>query len=142
MVASIVDRIINVEQVCLCPQMDLVALVMRGGTLVINRTTSWQRLMTQVDTVAAGTGAISALCWSPDGQRLAVGHCHGALSVFDVETGALAYDLTCRTGIGHAHRISLVWWVKQNRVGTYLSNRSIADFDSARLTVVRSAYID
>ena len=134
MVASIVDRIVNVEQVCLCAQMDIVALVTRDGTLVVNRTTSWQRLMTSADTVAAG--AISALCWSPDGRRLAVGHCQGALSIFDVETGALAYGSTCRAeGIGHDHRISLMWWAKQIFPRTHFSNRSIADIEGAKLTV-------
>lgn len=64
MVSWIVDRIVNVERVCLCPQMDIVALVMRDSSLVVNRTTSWQQLVA-VD--AATAGQISALCWSPDG---------------------------------------------------------------------------
>ena len=134
----IVDRIMNVEQLCLCPQMDIVALVTRDGALVVNRTTSWQRLMSSTEALAAG--AISALCWSPDGRRLAVGHDQGVLSIFDVETGALMYGGTCRgKGIEHTHRISLMWWAKQVCASMYTSNRSIADFESIAITVSTSA---
>lgn len=137
MVSWIVDRIVNVERVCLCPQMDIVALVMRDSSLVVNRTTSWQQLVA-VD--AATAGQISALCWSPDGRQLAVGHYRGELSIFDVEAGALAYGNTCRSEeIWHKHKISLMWWAKQVSDSAYFSNRSIADSQSGKLT---AGYLD
>lgn len=138
MVVSIVDRIVNVELVCLCPHMDIVALVTRDGALVVNRTTSWQRLMAPAE---AATGAISALCWSPDGRRLAAGHWQGALSVYDVEAGALAYSGACRDeGIEHKHRISLTWWTKQVCATAHSSNRSIHGSKTMELMVGASVH--
>ena len=134
MASTIVDRIMNVEIVCLCPKMDIVALVTRDGALVINRTTSWQRPIAPVEVVAAG--AISALCWSPDGRLLAVGHCQGALSMFDVGAEKLAghSDASWRKEIMHSHKITLMWWAQQLCPQIHNSSRLFTDMESAELT--------
>ena len=105
----IVDRIMDVNLMSLCPQMDMVALVTQDGALIIKRTTSWQRVARK----DVGE-AVSAICWSPDGRHLAVGHHRGDLIIFGVETGALIRDDTCRIldHIRHKLRISLMWWGK------------------------------
>mmetsp|Transcript_17876 Transcript_17876/g.54973 ORF Transcript_17876/g.54973 Transcript_17876/m.54973 type:complete len:136 (-) Transcript_17876:2287-2694(-) len=122
----LVDRILHVELVSLCPQMDIVAVVMRNGALLVNRTTSWQRLLALTEEAAG----ISALCWGPDGRHLAVGHCLGKLSVFDIETGTSVKDYVSKaSSIHHHHTISLMWW------GKSVSSSNRADLESTKLAV-------
>jgi WD40 repeat protein len=139
--ATIVDRLMNIDMVCLCPQMDIVALVTRDGALVMYRTTSWQRLMAPTELLA--TGAISALCWSPDGQQLAVGHVQGALTIFDIEAEKLVEGAKVCWGkdVEHAHKISLMWWAQQVCTGAHSSNRSVADIESVDLTESHSVAV-
>lgn len=79
MAPPIVDRVVPVDHVALCPQMDIIALVAKDGSLTVNRTTSWQRLMKR------SGQEVSALCWSPDGKSLATGHANGSIRVMEVE---------------------------------------------------------
>mmetsp|Transcript_14562 Transcript_14562/g.45100 ORF Transcript_14562/g.45100 Transcript_14562/m.45100 type:complete len:582 (+) Transcript_14562:135-1880(+) len=109
MACVLADRIITVREVCLCPQMDIAALVTGDGALLVNRTTSWQRFL-----ALEVTGAISALCWSPHGRQLGVGHSRGSVSIFDIEAGALVHSNwgDC-VQIKHVDCISLMWWTEQ-----------------------------
>ena len=109
--AVLVDCIVTVNEVCLSPQMDILALLTLDGTLMVNRTTSWQCLLAPTDAVAAG--AISALCWSPDGRQLALGHRRGGLSILDVETGALVSRTCYSDHMVHNSCISLMFWARQ-----------------------------
>ena len=93
------------------PQMDILALLTLDGTLMVNRTTSWQCLLAPTDAVAAG--AISALCWSPDGRQLALGHRRGGLSILDVEAGALVSRTCYSDHMVHNSCISLMFWALQ-----------------------------
>ena len=109
--AVLVDCIVTVSEVCLSPQMDILALLTLDGTLMVNRTTSWQCLLAPTDAVAAG--AISALCWSPDGRQLALGHRRGGLSILDVEAGALVSRTCYSDHMVHNSCISLMFWARQ-----------------------------
>jgi len=91
--------------------MDILALLTLDGTLMVNRTTSWQCLLAPTDAVAAG--AISALCWSPDGRQLALGHRRGGLSILDVEAGALVSRTCYSDHMVHNSCISLMFWARQ-----------------------------
>jgi len=140
---------INVANVSMCPLMDVVAIVTRDGTLIVSRTTSWQRLITQ--SKEALMGAISAMCWSPDGHRLAVGHCYGALSIFDIEVrGSVTNgDLSRMNGnnfwaknFQHRHRICLMWWAKQVCTKHKPSERNIHDLARAKFAASDSVQIE
>ena len=109
--AVLVDCIVTVNEVCLSPQMDILALLTLDGTLMVNRTTSWQCLLAPTDAVAAG--AISALCWSPDGRQLALGHRRGGLSILDVEAGALVSRTCYSDHMVHNSCILLMFWARQ-----------------------------
>lgn len=63
--------------------MDIIAYVTNDGTLLLHRTTSWQRLMPPIE--VSPDGAITAMCWSPNGRNLATGHANGMLRVLEVE---------------------------------------------------------
>ncbi|KAJ8609623.1 hypothetical protein CTAYLR_006290 [Chrysophaeum taylorii] len=102
--APIVDRVCPVELVSLCPQMDIIAVVSNDG-LLVNRTTSWQRLMAPTDVGSEGS-RITALCWSPDGKHLATGHANGALRVLEVEQQDLENETTRDEALGGVGALS------------------------------------
>ena len=131
--AVLVDCIVIVNEVCLSPQMDIVALLTLDGTLMVNRTTSWQCFLGPTDAVTAG--AISALCWSPDGRQLALGHRRGGLSILDVEAGGLVSRTCYSDQMIHNSRISLMFWARQVTARRALRNKSFLIPTGASLPV-------
>lgn len=72
----------------LCPQMDLLALVLNAKTVVVQRF-NWQRLLTIVPSDASDE-RVTAITWSPDGILLAIGLDSGRLLLHTVDTAASA----------------------------------------------------
>ena len=70
------------------PVMDLLALALSDGQLLIQRHT-WQRWL-QIPPALAGTGAddeITAVGWHPDGKTLVLGRSNGVIQLCSVEDG-------------------------------------------------------
>ena len=70
------------------PVMDLLALALSDGQLLIQRHT-WQRWL-QIPPALAGTGAddeITAVGWHPDGKTLVLGRSNGIIQLCSVEDG-------------------------------------------------------
>ena len=89
------DKIVMVDEMVLCPTMDLGAVLLKDGKVQLMRTMSWEKLWT----LGGGEG-ISAMCWSPDGKRLAVGHETGRVRILDVdaEDGDVGSEIGMATG--------------------------------------------
>lgn len=78
----------NVSHASLCPNMDLLAVVLDGNSIAIFRL-SWSRLAT----ISVTTGAdetITSLVWSPSGAHVAVGTSTGLLCIHSVDRAASA----------------------------------------------------
>eukprot|EP00899_Mesostigma_viride_P024410 jgi/Mesvir1/5153/Mv15295-RA.1 len=84
--------------------MDLLALYLSDGQLCIYRL-NWQRLW-----IITPERKVVAMCWSPDGRRLACGHADGVVSILDIEQGE-----TCHEELYHRGAVTALTWVSEQR---------------------------
>ena len=84
------DRTVSgsVWKVIICPQMDLVAVVLDRNSITIYRTT-WQRLAT-IPVCSAENEVITSIAWSPDGAYIVVGTSSRTLAIYSVDRAASA----------------------------------------------------
>lgn len=86
----------NVSHVSICPNMELIAVVLDGASVVVFRT-NWQRLAA-IPVCSKEKDVITALSWSPGGANIVIGTSAGCLYIYSVDRCASA--TTSRTKRG------------------------------------------
>lgn len=108
--------------------MDLFAAAGGNEKVLIRRTVSWQNVASWTLT---GKSSV-ALCWSPDGKSLAVGHSDGSLVIVEVEAGMREQEEDEQlmiAGQGDHTTISTMHWA---HVGTSHPNWTLAEEELER----------
>lgn len=108
--------------------MDLFAATGGNEKVLIRRTVSWQNVASWTLT---GKSSV-ALCWSPDGKSLALGHSDGSLVIVEVEAGMRDHDEDEHlmiAGQGDHTTISAMHWA---HVGTPHPNWTLTEEDLER----------
>ncbi|XP_065911804.1 anaphase-promoting complex subunit 4-like [Dysidea avara] len=78
------------------PKMDLLAMAMKDGSVILNRL-SWQRVWTAQPT----DSAVTSLSWRPDGRVLAVAHADGTVLLRGLEDAKILHQFTIGVEISY-----------------------------------------